>query len=83
MLRKNRVVTYMCQNRKLPKNSFSFAGEFLMLDLNKQLENAFIGAILMYFYKQNLLKESEYLRIKENLEAGNKYVDNNAKMSDV
>ena len=54
-----------------------------MLDLNKQLENAFIGAILMYFYKQNLLIESEYLRIKENLEAGNKYVYNNAKMSDV
>ena len=54
-----------------------------MLDLNKQLENALTGAILMYFYKQNLLTESEYLRIKENLEAGNKYVDNNAKMSDV
>ena len=73
----------MCQNRKLSKISFSFAGEFLMLDLNKQLENALTGAILMYFYKQNLLTESEYLRIKENLAVGNKYVDNNAKMSDV
>lgn len=54
-----------------------------MVELNKQLEAAFIHAILIYFYKQNLLKESEYLRIKENIEAGNKYVDNNAKMSDV
>ena len=58
-------------------------GDFFMVELNKQLEGAFIRAILIYFYKQNLLKESEYLRIKENLEAGNKYVDNNTKMSDV
>ena len=54
-----------------------------MVELNKQLETAFIRAILIYFYKQNLLTESEYLRIKEDLEAGNKYVDNNTKKSDV
>ena len=54
-----------------------------MVELNKQLEGAFIRAILIYFYKQNLLTEVEYLRIKEYLESGNKYVDNNTKMSDV
>ena len=54
-----------------------------MVELNKQLETAFIRAILIYFYKQNLLTEAEYLRIKEDLESGNKYVDINTKKSDV
>ena len=54
-----------------------------MVELTKQLEGTFIRAILIYFYKQNLLTESEYLRIKEDLESGNKYVDINTEKSDV
>ena len=45
-----------------------------MVELTKQLEGTFIRAILIYFYKQNLLTEAEFLRIKEDLESGNKYV---------
>ena len=50
---------------------------------NKELESTIVRAILKYFYTQKLLTEIEYKRILENLESGNKYVDNNTGKSDV
>ena len=50
---------------------------------NKELENTIVRAILKYFYTQKLLTEIEYKRILENLESGNKYVDNNTGKNDV
>ena len=50
---------------------------------NKELENTIVRAILKYFYTQKLLTEIEYIRILDDLESGNKYVDNNTRKSDV
>ena len=50
---------------------------------NKELENTIVRAILKYFYTQKLLSEIEYIRILDDLESGNKYVDNNTRKSDV
>ena len=50
---------------------------------NKHLENTIVRDILKYFYTQKLLTEIEYIRILDDLESGNKYVDNNTRKSDV
>jgi hypothetical protein len=54
-----------------------------MLAISKDLEVTFMRAILKYFYTQKLLTEIEYIRIIDDLESGNKYVDNNTGKSDV
>lgn len=54
-----------------------------MLEIPKDAEVAFMRAILKYFYTQKLLTEIEYIRIIDDLESGNKYVDNNTRKSDV
>lgn len=56
---------------------------FFMLEIPKDAEVAFMRAILKYFYTQKLLTEIEYIRILDDLESGNKYVDNNTRKSDV
>ena len=57
--------------------------KFLMLKLDKQLENALMRAILMYFYRKDLLTKRELIIIQKDLGLSDNQLDIITHTSDV
>ena len=53
------------------------------ININKELENALVIALLSYFFNQKLLTPDEYARIKTTLNVGDSLVDISPDKSDV
>ena len=82
MLQQNCVVNYKHQTNKL-SDSLSIMEKFLMLKLDKQLENALMRAILMYFYRKDLLTKRELIIIQKDLGLSDNQLDIITHKSDV
>ena len=82
MLQQNCVVNYKHQTNKL-SDSLSVMEKFLMLKLDKQLENALMRAILMYFYRKDLLTKRELIIIQKDLGLSDNQLDIITHKSDV